>query len=131
MTTAQPSSVLRDLAGGGVDVGKIGVTVAAARRRADGDQCRLSAGHRLGEIGGEREPACGEVCANELGEARLVDWNDTLLQGFDLPSVLVDANNVMTEIRKAGPGYEAHVPGTDHRNAHAANSPPGGPVPAK
>ena len=37
-TTVKPSSSGGDLFGGGVDVGEVGVAVAAARRRADGDE---------------------------------------------------------------------------------------------
>src|SRR4029077_14636891 len=49
--------------------------------------------------------------------------NDTLLKGTNLAGILVDANNVMAKICKAGSGYETDVSGSDHRNAHATTPP--------
>ena len=45
------------------DVGQVGMAVAAARRRADGDEDRLGARDRLGQIGGEGQPARARRCA--------------------------------------------------------------------
>ena len=50
-----------DLGGGGIDVGQVGMAVAAPGRRADGDEHRVGVAHRLAEIGGEGEPA-GRAC---------------------------------------------------------------------
>ena len=40
-----------DLLGGGVDVGQVGVAVAAPGRRADGDEHRVGVADRLAEVG--------------------------------------------------------------------------------
>jgi hypothetical protein len=36
----------------------------------------------------------------------------------DLLLVLVDAGDVVTEIRKAGSGHQSHITRADHRNSH-------------
>ena len=48
MTTVKPSSARGDLARGVIDVGEVGVAVAAPRRRADRDEHRVGARDRGG-----------------------------------------------------------------------------------
>ena len=48
---------LRDLFRGGVDVGQIGVAIAAARRRADRDEHGIGIRDRLRQVGGEARAA--------------------------------------------------------------------------
>jgi hypothetical protein len=76
------------------------VTMTAGR--ADGDEDRVGAVDRLGELGGEAQPAAFDVARHELVEPRLVDWHHALLERVDLGGVLVDADDVMAEIGKAG-----------------------------
>ena len=95
------------------------MAVAAPRRRADGDEDRLGALHAFGQIGGEGEPAGRDVARDELVEARLEDRHDAPLQRVDLGLILVDADDVMAEVRKAGSGNQADIAGSDHRDAHS------------
>ena len=70
------------------------------------------------QIGGEAQAALPHVGGDQLGKAGLVDRHLAALQRRDLARVLVDADDVMTEIGKAGPRNEADIAGADHRDAH-------------
>ena len=94
------------------------MAVAAARRRADGDEHGVGAVHRGGEIGGEGQAALLDVVGDQLVEARLVDRDLAALQALDLAGVLVDADHVVAEIGKAGAGDQADIARADHRNLH-------------
>jgi hypothetical protein len=104
-----------------VDVGEVGVPVAAPgggpHRDEDGVRCRD--GRR--EIGREGEPALRDVAAHQILEARLVDRRAPGLEGLDLRGVLVDAADLVAEIGEAGPGDEADIAGADHRDAHGGS----------
>jgi hypothetical protein len=80
-----------------IDVSKIGVAVAAPRRRADRDENRLRAGDRS-EVVGEREPVLPHVVHHELGKARLVDRHFPGFQRRDSAGIFVDAADLMSEI---------------------------------
>ena len=65
-TTVKPSSAAAISCGGGIDVGQVGMAVAAARRRADGDEDRVGALDRGREIGGEGEAVLLDVIGDEF-----------------------------------------------------------------
>ena len=71
-----------------------------------------------GELGGEGEPPAATLLRDQLVEAGLVDRHLAALERRDLVGVLVDADDVMAEIGKAGAGNEADIAGADHRDAH-------------
>ncbi len=98
------------------------MAVAAPRRRADGDEHRVRALDRLGEIGGEAEAPGGRVAGDDLVEARLVDRDLASLQARDLAVVLVDAGDFDAEFGKARARNQADIAGADDRNAHSENS---------
>ena len=107
-----------DLAGGLEDVGEVGVAVAAARGRADGDEDRLGGLGGLHQAGREEQPLLAHVLGNELREARLEDRHLAAGECGDLVGVLVDAGHDVAEVGKAGARDEAYVPGADHCYAH-------------
>ena len=113
---------IADLAGGAVDVGEVGMAVAAARRRADRDEDRLGLGHGRGELGGEGEPSGGDVARDQPVEAGLEDRNHPAVEVGDLAHVLVDAGDVVAEIREAGARDEADIARPDNRNPHEPSS---------
>ena len=115
----------RKLTGRGVDKRQVGMAVAAPRRRADRDE------HRIGladgsKVGREGKPPLLPVGGDELGKPGLVDRDFALIEGRDLVGVAVDAGDVVTEIRKAGPGDKPDVAGTDHHHAHENSTAPVG-----
>ncbi len=107
-----------DLLRRGVDVGQVGVAVAAARRRADRDEDGVGLGHRPFRSVAKLKPPGLHVGGDQVVEARLVDRHLAALKRRDLGGVLVDADDVMAEIGKAGPRNEADVAGADHCDAH-------------
>src|SRR5258708_5020595 len=112
-----------DLLRGGEDIGEIGMAVAAARRRADGDEDRVGPRHGGGEIGGEGEASGARIALDDLIETGLVDRHFALLQARDLLRVLVDASDGDAELGKARAGDESDITGADHCNAHGHSCP--------
>ena len=119
-----PAQERRHFARGGVDEAQVGMAVAAARRRSHGDKHGVRRRNRLGAVGGEQQPALGDVAGDEILEARLVDRQDTLSQALDLGRVLVDAGHGVTEIGKTNPGDEPDIARPDHDNPHAVPATP-------
>ncbi len=72
--------VRRDLLDRGIDVGQVGVAVAAAHRRADGEQDDVGLLGGRPEIVGEDEAAGLHVALDEIVEARLVDRRLAVLE---------------------------------------------------
>ena len=95
------------------------MTIAAARRSADGDEHRLGAFYRRGKVGGEGEPAALHVAFHDRFEARLPDRHVPGVEPLDLRRILVGAADPMAEVGEAGPGHETDVAGADHRDAHS------------
>jgi len=91
--------------------------VAAPRRRSDCDEDRLRPAHR-GEIVGKRQPVLPHIVHHEFGKARLVNRHFPGLQGGDPAGILVDAADLVSEIRETGAGDETDVTRTDHGDLH-------------
>ena len=89
--------------------------------RADGDEYRVGVGDAVGEVGGEAEPAACVVARDHLLQAVLVDRHDALLQAFDLVGLLIDADGVETEFRKADAGHQPDVAGANHCDLHGVS----------
>ena len=94
------------------------MSVAAPGGRADRDEDGLGACQSLGQVEGEREAACLDVLGKEAAQPGLEDRDPAIFQRGDLGGVLVDANHVMAEIRKADAGDQSDISGADHRDAH-------------
>ena len=58
----------RDLAGGLIDIGQIGMAVAAAGRGADCDEHHIGHSHRFAERCAERQPPLLDIGANDLAD---------------------------------------------------------------
>ena len=107
-----------DLARSGVDIGEVGMAVAAPRRRADRDEDRIGFRDRRVQIGGEGEPPGLDVAGDQRIEARLEDRNLAPLQRIDLAGILVDASDLVAEIRKTGAGDQPDIACANHGNPH-------------
>ena len=116
-TTAAPERTGAISRTASIDEAQIGVTVAAARRRAHRDEHGLGVGRAL-RFRGEFEPALAEVRFDEVGQAGLEDRNLAAVERGDAAGVPVDHRHLMTEIGKAGAGDEPDVAGPDHGHAH-------------
>ena len=107
-----------DLFGGGIDIGQVGMAVAAAAGRADSDEDRVDAAHGGGDVGLEGQAAGADVSRDDLVQARLEDRNLAGAQGCDFFLLLVDADDVVSELRQAGTRDKADIARADHRDAH-------------
>jgi len=78
--------------------------------------------NRLGGIGGKAQTPAGMVAHHHGLEAGLVDGDLTGIEPIDLTSVDVHADDVVTDLGKAGTGDQPHIAGPENGNAH--RSPP-------
>ena len=92
--------MLANLLGHSVDEGKVRMTIAAPTRSADSDENGVGALDPFGQTRSECQAACLRVRRYQIGETRLINRHDTVIQTIDLRLVLVDANHVVTEIGK-------------------------------
>src|SRR3546814_14937326 len=76
---------------------------------------RLGFGDRAGKVGGEAQPPRGDVGRDELVEAGLVNRHPARFERLDLGGVLVDSDDVVAEIGKAGPCYQADIARSDRK----------------
>lgn len=77
------------------------MAVAASGRCADSDEHDVGAADTFADIGRKGQPAGAGIFGDQLLETRLVDRNAAFAKGFDLTQILVDADDVVAEIRKA------------------------------
>ena len=103
-----------DLLHRGVDVGEVGVAVAAAHRRADGEQDDVGVAGGRAQLVGEDEAPGLHVAGDEVVEARLVDRRLAGLELGEARLVAVDAGDRPAELREAGRRHQADVAGADH-----------------
>ncbi len=108
-----------DRLGGGVDMGEIGVAVAAAARRSDRDEDGGRVLHRALEVGGKGQPFALRVAGDQRIEARLVDRDFAAAQPCDLALVAVDTDDGKAEFGEAGGADEADVTGTNQNDLHS------------
>ena len=104
--------------GGLVNIGKIGKAVAAARWCADRDKYGVGAWRRRGKVSTERKPSGLHIFRDQAVEAGLVDGHHAVFKLTDLLRILIDADHIVTEIRKAGAGDKTDIAGADHGYAH-------------
>ena len=110
-----------DLLGGLANAAKIGLAVAVTAGGSDGDEYGLRARHGFFGLGGEGKPAGADIRSDQGFQAGLVDRNLAAPQHVDLRRVLVDADHVDAELRKAGAGHKTDITRTDHSDAHRSN----------
>ncbi len=93
------------------------MAVAAPRRRANCDEHSLRLAHRR-EIIGECQPVLADVGHHQFGEAGLIDWHLAGFQRLDLRGIVVDATDIVAEIRKTGARDQAHISRAHHSDLH-------------
>src|SRR5215207_5194457 len=108
----------RDGAGGLMDVGEVGVAVAAPRGRADRDEHGVGLAHGRGQVGCESKPALADVVGHQVREARLVDRHLAAPQGLDLGRIGVHAGHPVTKVRKTRPRHKPNITRAHHHNTH-------------
>ncbi len=73
-------------------------------RGADGDELHFGVLDRFFDVGGEAQPAFGDVAGDDGFEARLPDGDDAGLELVDLALVNVDADDAVADFGHARPG---------------------------
>lgn len=86
-----------------IDIGEIGMAVAAPRRRADRDEDCVRALDACGQIGGEGQATRSGIVADQLVQPRLEDRHLPRFDRRDLARILIDTDHIMAKIRKTGP----------------------------
>ena len=76
-------------------------------------------GDRRVDIGGESQPATGDVAPDHLLQTWLVYRNSAALEGLDLAGIDIQTHDIVTNLCEAGTGDEADVAGPDHRYLQA------------
>ena len=94
------------------------MAVAATRRGSDRDEDGVGFCDRRGQVGSEIQPLGLDVGRDQRVEPGFEDRDFTSVQGFDLTGVLVHAGDLVTEIRKAGAGYQPHIARANHGDPH-------------
>ena len=97
------------------------MAIATTRWGSDGNEDHVSIANCLTKLYAEGKPTLSYVGPDEFGQSRLEDWYLTTLKRFDFHGVLIDADNMMTEICKAGSGDEADITCADDCNTHDLN----------
>ena len=97
--------------------------VAPARRRPHRDEHRIGIPYRRRQVRPEPQTPRLDIVPDQLVQAGLVDRHHSLQKPIDLPRILVDAENIVTEVREAGPRHQTDVARTDHRYTHRQSSP--------
>src|SRR5260370_33264670 len=69
-------------------------------------------------MSGEIEPLLPRVPDHKTVEVRLEYGHFALAQPRNPVGILIDAGDVVTEIRKAGAGHKPDISRANHRNAH-------------
>src|SRR6516225_4950510 len=98
------------------------MSVPATRWSANRDEHGVGVAHRLSQRGGKCQPSLLDVRADDIAEPRLEDWNFACIQSRNLRAILIDAGDLMAEIRDTSARNEAHVTSADHRNPHVCHS---------
>ena len=58
------------------------------------------------------------MALQQFGKKIFVDWNFAGPQRLQLLLVVVDQNDVVSEIGKTSPGHQSNIARTHHRNVH-------------
>ncbi len=116
--------VLVDAAGDfprhGLHIRQIGVA-AFGRRCSDGDEYYLTRARGRLQVAGKVD-ALAAMPRQQLRQESFMNRHLAVPERGDFLLVVIDQDNLVPQIRKTRSGYQAHVPRTDHRDAHSEPS---------
>jgi hypothetical protein len=78
------------------------MAIATARGRAHGNEYGICAGNSLRKIHGEGEAFLAHIGCDKIVKAGLENRNLAAQKHGNAPGILIDANDIVTEIGKAG-----------------------------
>ena len=106
-----------------MNVGEIGMAVAAPGRRADRNEHRIRLGHRRGQIGGEIEPPRLHIGRDHRIEARLENRDLAPAQAAILSPSLSTQVTWWPKSAKARAGNQPHIARANHGDPHKPTCP--------
>ena len=106
-----------DLAGDGLDVGKIGIATLRLGG-TDGDEDRVALARGLGEVGGETDARVA-IALEHLGKMLLVDQGVPGFERRDFALVIIDADDVVTNLSEAYGRDQADISRTNDCNLNS------------
>src|SRR6266702_6534666 len=106
----------RDLARRRKDVRQIGVSVAPARGRSHSDEDHVRGADGRLHLVVECETALLDIAGHKIAQSRLMDGNFSALERGYLLLILVDADDLVSEIGKARPRHQPDIAGAYHCN---------------
>jgi hypothetical protein len=116
--SAQPRHELVD---NGVHVAQIGGVFTFFLRGADAEEVHVSEIGRFVVVGGEVQPARGEVVAQHLSQARLVKRDIAGCELGDLTGVDVDAEHVVSKFSHTDGMRRAEIASAEYGASHTAS----------
>ena len=108
--------------GGRKNIRQVCKTITAPRGRANCNKHRIRIRHGIGKIGGKRQATGFDIFSHQIFQARLINWNFSLVEAGDFILILVNANHFMAEIGKTSPRYKTHIACSDHCYFHGKNT---------
>jgi hypothetical protein len=101
---------------------EVGMTIAAARRRAHCYENGFGIAYRARQFGRKDEPAGLRVGLHNALQIGLEDRNLSARQRGYLDVILVDAGDVMPEISKTGARNQSHISRSYDNDPHELNT---------
>ena len=112
--------VAGDGAGDLQDMAHIGASVPV-RRRGHREEQHIAMAHRRLQVVAKLQPAGGDIGAHQRFQARFVNGQTAVAQQAHLVTVLVQAQDAVPRVRKAGAAHQPHVPGAENRDVHTCS----------
>src|SRR5437867_502138 len=99
------------------------MAVASARRRSNGNKHGVGAGHAPRHVCRKTESLCPGIGFDEGFQAWFEDGDLAFLEALDLVFILIDADDLHTELGEAGSRHQADIARSDHGNTHELTPP--------
>ena len=94
------------------------MAIASAGRGPHGDKNCVTVFYRIAQIGRKGQPFRINIAFDQIGEPRLENRHDILVEVRYFVFIFVDANHIMAEISETGARNEANIARTYHCNFH-------------
>src|SRR5450432_3697243 len=99
------------------DKAEIDAAVRLLRSR-HGDKDNLRVLDAVLNAAGKTKPVCRNISLNDFFQSGFVDGHLARLKRFYLSRIVIDADDVVSDVGKAGPGDETDITGADDGNIH-------------
>jgi len=66
----------------------------------------------------ESKTVSGDIAMDDFLQSGFIDWDDSLLEAFNFFSIVVDANDVVPNVRETSTRYESDIPRANDSDIH-------------